>query len=43
MAAVLALPLLTSCDRMLEEKNYGNPTTADLMTKILGRCDTDGR
>ena len=32
MAAVLALPLFTSCDKMLEEKNYGNPTTADLMT-----------
>lgn len=44
MAAVLALPLLTSCDRMLEEKNYGNPTTADLMTNesnvalLVGQC-----
>ena len=40
---VLALSL-SSCDRMLEEVNYGNPTTADLMTNetnvalLVGQC-----
>ena len=27
----LALPLLSSCDSMLEEKNYGNPTIEEMM------------
>lgn len=28
----LALPLLSSCDSMLEEKNYGNPTIEEMMS-----------
>ena len=41
---VLALTLSVSCDRMLEEVNYGNPTTEDLMTDetnvalLVGQC-----
>ena len=44
IAAVLATSLFSSCDRMLEEVNYGNPTTADLMTNesnvalLVGQC-----
>ena len=43
-AAVLAMSLMNSCDKMLEEINYGNPTTADLMTNeanvplLVGQC-----
>ena len=45
--SLLVLPLLFSCTRMLEEKNYGNPTTADLMKKeqnvalLVGQCYAD--
>ena len=44
LTAVVASMLLSSCDRMLEEVNYGNPTTADLMTNesnvalLVGQC-----
>ena len=44
---VLALSLSVSCDRMLEEVNYGNPTTEDLMTDetnvalLVGQCYAD--
>lgn len=33
LIAAIAVPLLTSCEDMLEEKNYGNPTTSDMMAK----------
>ena len=42
--AVLAASFLSSCDKMLEEINYGNPTTADMMTNeanvplLVGQC-----
>ena len=29
---VAVIALTTSCNAMLEEKNYGSPTTKDLMT-----------
>ena len=33
LTAALAFgTLVTSCDDMLEEKNYGNQTTADMMS-----------
>lgn len=32
LAAVMALTVLSSCDKWLEEVNYGNPTTEDMMT-----------
>lgn len=44
LTAVLASSLFSSCDKMLEEVNYGNPTTADLMTNeanvalLVGQC-----
>ncbi|MBQ9582783.1 MAG: RagB/SusD family nutrient uptake outer membrane protein [Bacteroidales bacterium] len=44
ITVTLALTLLNSCDKMLEEINYGNPTTADLMTNeanvplLVGQC-----
>lgn len=44
IGAALAAVLLSSCDRMLEEINYGNPTTADMMTNdanvplLVGQC-----
>ena len=44
IAAALAALLFCSCDRMLEEINYGNPTTADMMTAeanvplLVGQC-----
>ncbi len=44
IAAVMASALFSSCDKMLEEVNYGNPTTADLMTDesnvalLVGQC-----
>ena len=44
LGTVLGLTLATSCDKMLEEVNYGNPTTADLMTNesnvclLVGQC-----
>lgn len=44
LLTILALSLTTSCDKMLEEINYGNPTTADLMTNeanvplLVGQC-----
>ena len=44
VAAAAALSLFSSCDKMLEEVNYGNPTTADLMTNesnvalLVGQC-----
>ena len=44
IAAVMASSLFCSCDRMLEEINYGNPTTADMMTAeanvplLVGQC-----
>lgn len=47
MAAALALPFFASCNAMLEEKNYGSPTTADLMTNeenvalLVGQCYAD--
>lgn len=31
LAIAIALPLFSSCEGMLEEKNYGNPTTEDMM------------
>ena len=31
LTIVLALPFFSSCDSMLEEKNYGNPTVEDMM------------
>lgn len=33
LIAAIAVPFLTSCEDMLEEKNYGNPTTEDMMAK----------
>ena len=34
LAAVAMLaPAVVSCDAMLEEKNYGNPTTKEMMAK----------
>lgn len=33
LIAAVVLPLFTSCEDMLEEKNYGNPTTEDMMGK----------
>ena len=33
LIAAVVFPLFTSCDDMLEEKNYGNPTTEDMMAK----------
>ena len=33
LIAAVVLPLFTSCDDMLDEKNYGNPTTEDMMGK----------
>ena len=45
LAALMAL--FTSCNKMLEEVNYGNPTTADLMTDesnvplLVGQCYAD--
>lgn len=44
LTAVMACSLFNSCDSMLEEVNYGNPTTADLMTDesnvalLVGQC-----
>lgn len=44
LTAILASSLFSSCDKMLEEVNYGNPTTADLMTNeanvalLVGQC-----
>lgn len=44
MVAATALPFFSSCDRMLEEKNYGNPTTKDMMANeenvalLVGQC-----
>ncbi len=44
LLTVLFLSLASSCDKMLEEINYGNPTTADLMTNeanvplLVGQC-----
>ena len=32
MALSLAISVFSSCDKMLEEKNYGNPTVGDMMT-----------
>lgn len=32
LVVVLTLPLFTSCEGMLDEKNYGNPTTEDMMS-----------
>ena len=43
----VTVSLFTSCDKMLEEVNYGNPTTADLMTDetnvalLVGQCYAD--
>lgn len=42
--AAMAMSMFNSCDKMLEEINYGNPTTADLMTNeanvplLVGQC-----
>lgn len=33
ISAILSLPLAISCDGWLKEKNYGNPTTGDMMSK----------
>lgn len=48
IASVAAtLSVFSSCDKMLEEINYGNPTTKDLMTKeenvalLVGQCYAD--
>lgn len=48
IASVAAtLSVFSSCDKMLEEVNYGNPTTKDLMTKeenvalLVGQCYAD--
>lgn len=45
ISVIFVLTLCTaSCDQMLEEVNYGNPTTADLMTNeanvplLVGQC-----
>ena len=32
LVAVLTIPLFTSCEGMLDEKNYGNPTTEEMMS-----------
>ena len=32
MTIAFVLPLFSSCDAMLEEKNYGNPTVEDMMS-----------
>lgn len=32
LAIALALPLFSSCEGMLDEKNYGNPTIEEMMT-----------
>lgn len=32
LSAVLTLPVALSCDSWLDEKNYGNPTTEDMMS-----------
>ncbi len=31
LACVMALPLLTSCEKMLEEESFGRPTTDDML------------
>ena len=48
IASVAAtLSVFSSCNKMLEEVNYGNPTTKDLMTKeenvalLVGQCYAD--
>lgn len=33
ISASLTMPILFSCNSWLEEKNYGNPTTKDMMSK----------
>ena len=46
-SVVTALSVFSSCNKMLEEVNYGNPTTKDLMTKeenvalLVGQCYAD--
>ena len=32
LTIALALPAISSCDDLLEEKNYGNPTVEEMMS-----------
>jgi len=47
LSAILAVSAFSSCDGMLAEKNYGNPTTEDMMTSeenvvlIVGQAYAD--